>query len=211
MHRLGVARAVLLGPQRRPNDCGWRARAKHVEPQSPVHRRGCDWGFGDLDPAEAGQTCRERSRWRDGRVARAQGRQGGYAADHRARHPDRHRRSYHVGLHAADRLGSRLLRKHERTRRASANAGHRRRGLCLLDELLRLDGLRLHGRADRFIQQPAFGYWHSGGDRRGVASCLWRQAVRRAGCIQGADGLRAFHHRGGLQRRGNREQQPARH
>ena len=89
------------------------------------------------------------------------------------------------------------------------DAGHRRRGLCLSDELLRFGGLRLHGRLDRFIQQPALGHRHSGRDRRGVAARVRRQAIRRAGCGQGADGVRAFHHRRDLQRGRDREQQPA--
>ena len=194
---------------RRPDDCCRRPRSGDLESQSAVHRRGCDWRLRDLDIAEAGQTCHERSGRRDGRVARAQGRQSGYAADHRTRHSDRHRRHYHFGLHAADRLGARLLRQHERPRRAPANARHRRRGLRLPDELLRLGGLRLHGGVDRFVEQSAFGHRYSGRDRRRATPCLWREAVRRAGCVQGADGLRAFHHRGRLQRRRDREQQPA--
>ena len=55
---------------------------------------------------------------------------------------------------------------------ARNHARDRRRLLCLFDELLRLGGLRLHGRPDRFIQQPALWHRHSGRDRRGAA-CWW--------------------------------------
>ena len=140
---------------------------------------GCDRRFGDLDVAEIGQAGRERSGRRDGRVARAQGRQSRHAANHRARHPDRHCRSCHAGLHAADRLGARLFREPERPRRASADARHRRRRLRRVDELLRLGGLRLHGRPDRFVQQPAVRHWHSGGDWRRVAARGRRETVCR--------------------------------
>ena len=108
---------------------------------------------------------------RDGRVARAQGRQSRHAADHRARYSHRHCRHRHTCLHVADRLGARLLRNNERTGRAFGDAGDRRRGLRLSHELLRFGGVRLHGGADRFVEQPALRHRHSRGDRRCAAAC----------------------------------------
>ena len=203
---LGLGRAALFGARRRPHDGAGRARAKHLESQSPFPRRRRDRRLCNLDAAKTGKAGCERPRRRDGCLACAQSRQSRHAADHRARHSNRHRRSCHIGLHAADRLAARLFRQHERPRRASANARHRRRRLRRVDELLRLGGLRLHGGPDRFLQQPAVWHWHSGGDRRCVAARGRRKTVRVAGCGQGADGVRAFHHRGDLQRCRDREQ-----
>ena len=93
----------------------------------------------------------------------------------------------------------------QRSRRASAHARHRRRGLCRLDELLRFRGLRLHGGADRFVQQPAVGHWHSGRHWRSVVAGGRREALCRAGSEQSAHGIRAFHDRGRFQRRRDRQ------
>ena len=80
----------------------------------------------------------------------------------------------------------------------------------VVDELLRLCRVRLHGGPDRFVEQSAFRHRHPRRDRRGVAACVWRQALCRAGCRQSAHGIRAFYHRGHFQRRRDCEQQPAR-
>src|SRR5207253_1012562 len=94
---------------------------------------------------------------------------------------------------AAARLGARLLRKREWTRRAHDYARNRRCGLCPFDELLRLGGLRLHGGPDWFVEQSPIGHWHPGGDRCCLAARSWREAIRFAGCEQSFDGIRAFH------------------
>ena len=47
------------------------------------------------------------------------------------------------------------------------------------DELLRLRGLRLHGRPDRLLEQPAVRHRHTGGDRRGAAAGVRRASARR--------------------------------
>ena len=66
-----------------------------------------------------------------------------------------------------------VFREHERARRASVTTlviG----GVVyvVLDEFLRFGGLRLHGGADWFVEQPAFRHWNSGGDRRGLVACV---------------------------------------
>ena len=47
------------------------ARARSVERESQIHRRGRDRGFGDLDFVEAGKAAYSRFGQRDGCVARA--------------------------------------------------------------------------------------------------------------------------------------------
>ena len=56
------------------------------------------------------------------------------------------------------------------------------------------------GRADRFLEQPVIGHWHSGCDWRRVTARNRRKTVRRAGRWQSTDGIRPFHDRGDLQR-----------
>ena len=109
-------------------------------------------------------------------------------------------------MHAADWLAPRVFRQRERPRCACDDAGHRGSRLRCRDEFLRLRRLWLHGGLNRFFQQPAVGYWNSGGDWRRVAARGRRKTVRVAGFGQSVDGIRAFHYRRDLQRRSNREQ-----
>ena len=97
----------------------------------------------------------------------------------------------------------------DRPGRACAGADRRRPDLHRGDELPGLDGVRLHGRPDRLVQQSAVGHRHPRGDRRGAAARVRHQAVPRAGAREGPGRVRAVRHRGGVHRRGDRQQQPA--
>ena len=64
----------------------------------------------------------------------------------------------------------------------------------------------LHGWSDRIVEQSAVWHWNSGGDWRGVAARIRRETARVAGLGQSANGIRAFHYGGDLQRCRNCEQ-----
>jgi uncharacterized oligopeptide transporter (OPT) family protein len=72
--------------------------------------------------------------------------------------PDRYRRFDRAALHVADCVFARSLQRRQRPCRAYDVAGDRRRVVCADSQLPGVDGLRLHGRTDRFVQQPAFGF-----------------------------------------------------
>src|SRR6266446_2566992 len=164
---------------------------------------GWSWGdqrFGNLDAVEIGKASRERTRWRHGRVACAEGGQGRHATNYRARYSDWHCWSCHAGLYVANRVAARLFRNGQWSRRSSAHTRHRRRGLHRIDEFLRFRGLWLHGGTDRFVEQSAVGDWHSGCHWRSVVVGGRGEALRRAGSKQIAHGIRALYDSGRFQR-----------
>ena len=79
------------------------------------------------------------------------------------------------------------------------------RRLRCVDELLCFRSVRVHGGVDRFLEQPVVWHWHFSRDRCGVVARDWRETVRRPGCQQGADGIRALYDRSDLQRCGDRQ------
>ena len=180
-----------------------------MEHEGPFRGRRRDRCLRYLDTAQIGQAGCAGARQRDGCFARAQSGQSRYAADHRARHSDRHCRSCHVNLHVADRVAPRVFREYERTRCACRDTDNWRRGLHRVDELLRLGGNWLYGGPDWFVQQPALWHWNFGSDWRGVAARDRRKTVRIAGCWQVAHGVCPFHDRGDFLRCRNRQQQPS--
>ena len=130
LHRLGLGRATLFGDCRRRYDRSGATRTEHLESQGALHWRRGDRRFGNLDAVEIGKAGRERTRWRHGRVACAQGGQRRHATNYRARYSDWHCWSCHAGLYVADRVAARLFREPASgLGAASAHARHRRRGL----------------------------------------------------------------------------------
>ena len=134
-----------------------------------------------MDLVEIGEAGRKRPCRRNGRISCTKGRQGGHAANHRARHS--HRRCWyrHARLHGANWIVTRLFRQPERSRREYDDACYWRGRLHRPDELFRLRGVRLHGRLDWFVQQSALWYRHSGGDRRCAIAGDRGKTVRVAG------------------------------
>ena len=130
---------------------------------------------------QAGQAGGDRPDLGDGRGEGASGRQPRLAAAHRARHPDRRRRHGDGGVLRAAGVPARAVQHRDGPGCAHDGAGHRRPHLHRRHGLPGLDGVRLHGRPDRFVEQSAVGHRHPRGDRRGAAARVRNQAPAGAG------------------------------
>ena len=184
-----LGRAAFLGaaPATGATPIAHLAQA-HLEPQGALRRRRHHRRGGGVDAGEAGQAGDRRAALGDG-APRARARP---ARPRCCRAPSRTSRSagsalvsllcmLPIGFLLAHFAHSSGLGDH------LVLAGGGRRALHRDHELPRLRGVRLHGRPDRLLQQPAVGHRHPGRDRRGAAA-----GVRRAARTSPPDGEQAL-------------------